>query len=57
MTKLVTVVTSAAFGAQLDARPTSATFGDVVTVDLRPGRAVLVAPGICNGFQATAAAG
>ena len=54
MTKLVTVVTGAVFGAYLDARPTSATFGAVVTVDLRPGRAVLVGPGICNGFQATA---
>lgn len=53
MTKLVTVVTGSAFGAYLDARPSSGTFGQVVTVDLRPGRAVLVAPGICNGFQAT----
>ncbi len=41
MTKLVTVVTGAVFGA-------------VVTVDLRPGCAVPVAPGICHGFQAAA---
>lgn len=54
MTKLVTVVTGSAFGAYLDARQDSKTFGHVVTVDLLPGVAVLVAPGICNGFQATA---
>ncbi|HVC14207.1 MAG TPA: dTDP-4-dehydrorhamnose 3,5-epimerase [Acidimicrobiales bacterium] len=54
MTKLVTVVAGSALGAYLDARRGSETFGRTVTVDLRPGRAVLLAPGICNGFQATA---
>lgn len=54
MTKLVSVVAGTAFGAYLDARRTSPTFGAVVTADLRPGVSVLVPPGVCNGFQATA---
>lgn len=54
MTKLVTVVAGEAFGAYLDARQGSETFGHVVTVELRPGRAVLIDSGICNGFQAVA---
>jgi dTDP-4-dehydrorhamnose 3,5-epimerase len=54
MTKLVTVVAGAAHGAYVDARQTSASFGQVVTVELVPGTAVLVPNGVCNGFQATA---
>ena len=52
MTKLLTVAWGAAFGAYVDLRPTSATFGTVQTVDLTPGVQVLVPPGVANGFQA-----
>jgi dTDP-4-dehydrorhamnose 3,5-epimerase len=52
MTKLVACVAGEAFGAYLDARPGSPTFGVVETVALRPGVQVLVPPGVCNGFQA-----
>ena len=52
MTKLVGVVAGSAFGAYLDARRDSSTFGKVVTVELAPGRQVLVPEGVCNGFQA-----
>lgn len=52
MTKLVTVVSGCAFGAYVDIREGSATFGRVVTVDIRPGVMVLVPQGVCNGFQA-----
>ncbi|WBU38159.1 dTDP-4-dehydrorhamnose 3,5-epimerase family protein [Homoserinibacter sp. YIM 151385] len=54
MTKLVTVAAGRAFGAYVDARPDSATRGEVVTVDLEPGVQVLVPAGVCNGFQALA---
>ncbi len=53
--KLVGCVAGEAFGAYLDARPGSATYGAVVTVALRPGTQVLVPPGVCNGFQAVSA--
>ena len=53
MTKLVSVPAGSAFGAYVDARRGSATFGQVVTLELRPGTAVMVPPGVCNGFQAT----
>jgi dTDP-4-dehydrorhamnose 3,5-epimerase len=52
MTKLLTVVSGAAFGAYVDLRPQSPTFGRVDTVDLRPGTQVLVPSGVANGFQA-----
>lgn len=52
MTKLVAVVAGSAFGAYVDTRAGSATFGAVVTADLVPGVQVLVPPGVCNGFQA-----
>src|SRR4029079_16531358 len=55
MTKLVGVVAGTAFGASVDARPTSPSFGEVVTVDLVLGRQVLVPAGVCNGFQTTSA--
>jgi dTDP-4-dehydrorhamnose 3,5-epimerase len=51
MTKLVGVATGEGFGAYVDLRPRSATFGAVVTVELHPGRQVLVPRGVCNGFQ------
>lgn len=57
MTKLVTVAHGAAFGVYVDARAGSRSTGMVVTVDLFPGRQVLVPPGVCNGFQATGEAG
>ncbi|WIK89031.1 dTDP-4-dehydrorhamnose 3,5-epimerase family protein [Varibaculum cambriense] len=52
MTKLVTVVTGEVFGAYVDIRPGSPTFGAVVTVEITPGVMVLVPQGVCNGFQA-----
>lgn len=52
-TKFVSVAHGAAFGAYLDTRPDSASFGTVETVVLEPGTGVLVPPGVCNGFQAT----
>lgn len=52
MTKLVTVVSGRAFGAYVDIREGSASYGKVVTVDITPGVMVLVPQGVCNGFQA-----
>ena len=54
MDKLVAVVAGEAFGAYVDLRPGSATFGRVHTVTLSPGTQVLVPKGVGNGFQATA---
>lgn len=51
MHKLVAVAAGEAFGAYLDVRPESPTFGAVVTRRLLPGWQVLVPPGVCNGFQ------
>ena len=51
--KLVGVVAGAAFGAYLDTRPSSPTYGATVTVELRLGVQVFVPAGVCNGFQAT----
>ena len=51
MYKLVAVAPGEAFGAYVDTRPTSATFGKVVTVELVAGTQVLVPKGVCNGFQ------
>lgn len=51
--KVVAVAAGAAFGAYLDARPDSPTFGMVETVDLVPGVQVQVPAGVCNAFQAT----
>lgn len=53
MTKLVGVAWGTAFGAYVDARRGSPTFGAVDTVVFEPGVQVLVPPGVCNGFQAT----
>lgn len=52
MTKLLTVAAGEAFGAYVDLRPASPTFGAVTTALLRPGVQVLVPPGVANGFQA-----
>ena len=52
MTKLLTVAAGEAFGAYVDLRPESPSFGQVETVALRPGVQVLVPAGVANGFQA-----
>ena len=57
MYKLVAIASGEAFGAYVDARPGSDTFGKVVTVDLVPGRQVLVPKGVCNGFQSVSEGG
>ena len=51
MVKLVSCIAGQAFGAYLDARPDSDSYGAVVTVPLSPGVQVLVPAGVCNGFQ------
>jgi dTDP-4-dehydrorhamnose 3,5-epimerase len=51
MHKLVAVAHGEAFGAYVDARAGSPTYGHVVTRLLTAGQQVLVPPGICNGFQ------
>lgn len=55
--KLVGVASGEAFGAYLDARRDSPTFGVVVTVPLTVGVQVYVPAGVCNGFQAVSAEG
>jgi dTDP-4-dehydrorhamnose 3,5-epimerase len=57
MHKLVAVASGEAFGAYLDTRPGSPTFGTVVTQRLVPGIQVLVPPGVCNGFQSVSPGG
>ncbi len=57
MTKLVGVASGEAFGAYVDARPGSSTFGAVVTVPLAVGTQVLVPAGVLNGFQAVSDGG
>lgn len=51
MHKLVAVAAGRAFGAYVDARADSPSYGVVVTVDLEAGQQVLVPQGVCNGFQ------
>jgi dTDP-4-dehydrorhamnose 3,5-epimerase len=51
MYKLVAVAWGEAFGAWVDTRPGSATYGAVVTQRMVPGTQVLVPRGVCNGFQ------
>ncbi len=51
MFKLVAVASGDAFGAYVDTRKSARSYGAVVTVDLVPGRQVLVPKGVCNGFQ------
>jgi dTDP-4-dehydrorhamnose 3,5-epimerase len=57
MTKLVSCVAGEAFGAYLDARADSRSYGQVVTIELRPGVQVLVPAGVCNGFQSVSEPG
>ena len=52
MTKLLAVAHGEAFGAYVDLRSDSSTFGAVETVTLVPGTQVLVPRGVANGFQA-----
>jgi dTDP-4-dehydrorhamnose 3,5-epimerase len=56
-TKLVGCVAGAAFGAYLDARPDSPSYGKLVTLELTAGTQVLVPPGVCNGFQSVSREG
>jgi dTDP-4-dehydrorhamnose 3,5-epimerase len=51
MFKLVAIAAGEAFGAWVDARRDSASFGVVHTERLRQGTQVLVPKGVCNGFQ------
>ncbi len=57
VTKLVGVVAGEAFGAYVDARPGSESFGAVATVCLVPGVQVLVPSGVLNGFQCVSEGG
>jgi dTDP-4-dehydrorhamnose 3,5-epimerase len=50
-TKLLTLAAGEAFGAYVDTRPASPTYGVVATERLRPGVQVLVPRGVANGFQ------
>ena len=52
MSKLITVAYGSVFGAYVDTRPDSETFGAVETVYVTPGVQVFVPQGVCNGFQA-----
>jgi dTDP-4-dehydrorhamnose 3,5-epimerase len=52
MNKLVTVAYGSVFGAYVDTRPGSKTFGAIQTVYITPGVQVFVPQGVCNGFQA-----
>ena len=52
MNKLVTVAYGSVYGAYVDTRPDSKTFGAVQTVHITPGVQVFVPQGVCNGFQA-----
>lgn len=54
MHKLVAVVAGEAFGAYVDLRADSSTYGHIHTVALTPGTQVLVPNGVGNGFQAVA---
>jgi dTDP-4-dehydrorhamnose 3,5-epimerase len=51
MHKLVAIASGEAFGAYVDAREASPTYGAVATLRLVPGQQVLVPKGVCNGFQ------
>jgi len=51
MTKLVAIVAGEGFGAYVDTRAGSPTFGEVVALPLTVGTQVLVPQGVCNGYQ------
>jgi dTDP-4-dehydrorhamnose 3,5-epimerase len=57
MIKLVSCVAGHAYGAYLDTRRDSASYGSVVTVELAPGTQVLVPAGVCTGFQSVSEQG
>ena len=57
MLKLVAVVAGEAFGAWVDLRTSSGTYGKVVTTRLGAGDQVVVPHGVGNGFQATSEGG
>lgn len=57
MTKLVGAASGEAFGAYVDARQSSSTFGAIETVRLVPGLQVLVPEGVLNGFQSVSNGG
>lgn len=57
VTKLVGVAAGEAFGAWVDARRESPTFGLVETMPLGVGVQVLVPPGVLNGFQSVSEGG
>jgi len=50
--KLIGLAQGRAFGAWVDARRHSPTFGRVVTAELAVGDQMFVPAGVCNGFQA-----
>lgn len=50
--KLISVAHGKIFGAWCDLREGSATFGEIVTHEVRPETAVFVPRGVANGFQA-----
>jgi dTDP-4-dehydrorhamnose 3,5-epimerase len=52
VTKLVGLAAGRGFGAYLDTRPGSASFGTLITLELEPGTQAIVPSGVCNGFQA-----
>jgi dTDP-4-dehydrorhamnose 3,5-epimerase len=56
-TKLVGVAAGEAFGAYVDARPASPTYGAVEVVQLVLGLQVLVPRGVLNGFQSVSEGG
>jgi dTDP-4-dehydrorhamnose 3,5-epimerase len=51
ITKLVGIASGSAYGAYVDARKQSSTYGKVLTLPLVVGIQMLVPPGVCNGFQ------
>lgn len=51
LNKLSTIAAGEAFGAYVDVRPESPTYGSVASVELRPGVQVFVPSGVANGFQ------
>jgi dTDP-4-dehydrorhamnose 3,5-epimerase len=57
MLKLVAVVAGEAYCAWVDLRPSSGTYGTVVTSRLGPGDQAVVPRGVGNGFQATSEGG
>ena len=55
--KLIGIAWGTAYGAWLDARESSPTYGQVETMPLSVGLQMYVPAGVCNGFQATSAEG